>query len=72
MCDTFLKKRKPGLFSFFFLSFFALRKRSPFGDLISTTLVFAHDAKRKSGTTFLPRVVPSLQPLFRFSVARAL
>ena len=50
----------------FFALFFAFRERSPFGDSISTTLVFAHPAKRNSGTTLLSHVVTSLLPLFQF------
>ena len=42
------------VFSPFVALFFALRQRSPIGNLFSTTLVFAHDADRDSGTTSLP------------------
>ena len=55
-----------------FALFCALRKRSPFGNLFSATLVFAHDAKRNSGTTLLPHEVTSLQPLCRCFVAGSL
>ena len=55
-----MQKKNHGLFSLFF----AFRKRSPFGTLFTTTLVFVHDANRNSGTTTLPHGVTSLQPLF--------
>ena len=55
----FCKKWNVSCFCFFF----ALRQRLPFGILFSSTLVFAHDATRNSGTTLLPHVVTSLQPL---------
>ena len=38
--------------------FCALRKRSPFGNLFATTLVFPNDAERNSVTTLLSHVVP--------------
>ena len=53
---------------FLSFGFFAFRNRSPIGNLFSTTLVFAHDANLDSGTTLLPHVVTSLQPLFRYFV----
>ena len=48
----------------FCVKLFALRKRTPIAVLCSTTICFARDEKRNSGSTLLPYAVTSWGPLF--------
>ena len=70
-CGTELCRNK-NLDCFIFWVLFFARRRSPIGNLFSTTRVSARGARRDLGTTLLPHVVTSLYPLFRYFVARDL